>query len=144
MSRSRTPAARLLRVAWVLFTAGVLAVAGWAVWLFVGTDQRAASQARAAVERFDAACSTAGEAGSDSATAAEVVGLVSFPGYDDQSWPVLAGTGSEQLATGIGWYPETMFKDGIKKTIAWYFEHEDWMKNVTSGDYQKYYSEMYE
>lgn len=44
----------------------------------------------------------------------------------------------------IGWYPETMFKEGIKKTIAWFFEHEEWMKNVTSGDYQKYYTEMYE
>ena len=43
----------------------------------------------------------------------------------------------------IGWYPETMFKEGIKKTIAWYFEHEDWMERVTSGDYQKYYKEMY-
>ena len=38
---------------------------------------------------------------------------------------------------------ETMFAEGIKKTIAWYFSHEDWMKNVTSGDYQKYYNEMY-
>jgi hypothetical protein len=45
--------------------------------------------------------------------------------------------------SGFGWYPETMFKDGIKKTIAWYFENEDWMKHVTSGDYQKYYNEMY-
>ena len=33
--------------------------------------------------------------------------------------------------------------EGIKKTIQWFFEHEDWMKNVTSGDYQKYYEEMY-
>ena len=32
---------------------------------------------------------------------------------------------------------------GIKKTIAWFFEHEEWMKNVTSGDYQKYYEDMY-
>ena len=37
---------------------------------------------------------------------------------------------------------ETMFAEGIRKTIAWFFEHEDWMKNVTSGDYQKYYEEM--
>ena len=44
----------------------------------------------------------------------------------------------------IGWEPETMFKEGIRKTIAWYFEHEDWMKNVTSGDYQKYYEDMYQ
>ena len=37
-----------------------------------------------------------------------------------------------------------MFKEGIRKTIQWFFENEEWMKNVTSGDYQKYYSEMYE
>lgn len=36
-----------------------------------------------------------------------------------------------------------MFAEGIKKTIAWYLEHEDWMKNVTSGDYQNYYKAMY-
>ena len=49
----------------------------------------------------------------------------------------------DKIKEEIGWYPETMFKEGIKKTIAWYFEHEDWMDRVTSGDYQKYYNEMY-
>ncbi len=49
----------------------------------------------------------------------------------------------DKIKEEIGWYPETMFKDGIRLTIQWYFEHEDWMKNVTSGDYQKYYEEMY-
>jgi dTDP-D-glucose 4,6-dehydratase len=38
---------------------------------------------------------------------------------------------------------ETMFKEGIKLTIKWFFENEEWMKNVTSGDYQKYYQDMY-
>jgi dTDP-glucose 4,6-dehydratase len=36
-----------------------------------------------------------------------------------------------------------MFKEGIRKTIQWYFESEDWMKNATSGEYQKYYDKMY-
>ena len=49
----------------------------------------------------------------------------------------------DKIKAEIGWYPETMFAEGIKKTIKWYFEHEDWMANVTSGDYQKYYEEMY-
>ncbi len=49
----------------------------------------------------------------------------------------------DKIRKEIGWEPETMFKDGIKLTIKWYFAHEDWMKNVTSGDYQKYYNEMY-
>ena len=49
----------------------------------------------------------------------------------------------DKIRAEVGWEPETMFKDGIKLTIKWFFEHEDWMKNVTSGDYQKYYAEMY-
>ena len=49
----------------------------------------------------------------------------------------------DKIREEIGWEPETMFKDGIRRTIEWYFDHEDWMKNVTSGDYQRYYEEMY-
>lgn len=49
----------------------------------------------------------------------------------------------DKIRAEIGWEPETMFKDGIRRTIEWYFAHEDWMKHVTSGDYQKYYEEMY-
>lgn len=50
----------------------------------------------------------------------------------------------DKIKAEIGWEPETMFKEGIKKTIAWFFEHEDWMRHVTSGDYQKYYEDMYQ
>ena len=49
----------------------------------------------------------------------------------------------DKIKEEIGWEPETMFAEGIKLTIKWFFENEDWMKNVTSGDYQKYYSDMY-
>lgn len=49
----------------------------------------------------------------------------------------------DKIRAEIGWEPETMFRDGIRRTIQWYFEHEDWMRNATSGDYQKYYAEMY-
>ncbi len=49
----------------------------------------------------------------------------------------------DKIKSEIGWEPETMFKDGIKLTIKWYFENEDWMKNVTSGDYLNYYAQMY-
>lgn len=49
----------------------------------------------------------------------------------------------DKIKAEVGWYPETMFKEGIKKTIQWFFENEEWMKNVTSGDYKKYYNEMY-
>lgn len=49
----------------------------------------------------------------------------------------------DKIKKEIGWEPETMFKEGIKLTIKWFFENEEWMKNVTSGDYQKYYEDMY-
>ena len=49
----------------------------------------------------------------------------------------------DKIKAEVGWYPETCFEEGIRKTIAWFFENEEWMKNVTSGDYQKYYEDMY-
>ncbi|MBE5997092.1 MAG: dTDP-glucose 4,6-dehydratase [Lachnospiraceae bacterium] len=50
----------------------------------------------------------------------------------------------DKIKAEVGWYPETKFEDGIKKTIAWYFDHQDWMEHVTSGAYQSYYADMYE
>lgn len=50
----------------------------------------------------------------------------------------------DKIKAEIGWEPETMFKEGIRLTIQWFFEHEEWMQNVTSGDYQKYYADMYQ
>ena len=49
----------------------------------------------------------------------------------------------DKIKSELGWYPETAFEEGIKKTIAWYLEHEEWMSNITSGAYKDYYSEMY-
>ena len=48
-----------------------------------------------------------------------------------------------KIARDLGWYPETDFETGIRKTIKWYLEHQDWVNEVISGDYQKYYEEMY-
>ena len=39
--------------------------------------------------------------------------------------------------------PETPFVIGIEKTIRWYLDNQEWLESVTSGDYQKYYEEMY-
>lgn len=50
----------------------------------------------------------------------------------------------DKIKADLGWEPETMFREGIRKTISWFFEHEDWMRNVTSGEYQKYYEDMYQ
>ncbi|MBP8777197.1 MAG: dTDP-glucose 4,6-dehydratase [Bacteroidaceae bacterium] len=48
-----------------------------------------------------------------------------------------------KIKNELGWYPETSFEVGIVKTIRWYLENQDWVKDVTSGDYQKYYELMY-
>ena len=53
------------------------------------------------------------------------------------------GIDPTKIRNDLGWYPETPFEKGIVLTIDWYLEHEDWMNNVTSGNYQKYYDEMY-
>jgi dTDP-glucose 4,6-dehydratase len=50
----------------------------------------------------------------------------------------------DKIKAGIGWEPETMFAEGIRLTIEWYLKNEEWMKHVTSGDYQKYYKDMYQ
>lgn len=49
----------------------------------------------------------------------------------------------DKMRAETGWYPETDFENGIRKTIQWYLEHRDWVEDVTSGEYQKYYEEMY-
>ena len=43
----------------------------------------------------------------------------------------------------LGWLPETKFADGIKKTIKWYLENENWWQPIISGEYQSYYERMY-
>ncbi len=48
-----------------------------------------------------------------------------------------------KIAKDLGWYPETDFETGIKKTIKWYLENQEWVNEVVSGDYQKYYKQMY-
>ena len=48
-----------------------------------------------------------------------------------------------KIARDLGWYPETDFETGIRKTVKWYLEHQDWVNEVVSGDYQKYYEKMY-
>ena len=48
-----------------------------------------------------------------------------------------------KIKNELGCQPETRFADGIVKTIRWNLEHQDWIEEVTSGDYQKYYDEMY-
>ena len=49
-----------------------------------------------------------------------------------------------KLKTELGWTPSLQFEEGLEKTVDWYLNNEDWIKHVTSGDYQHYYDEQYE
>ena len=53
------------------------------------------------------------------------------------------GIDPTKIKDELGWYPETPYEEGIKLTIKWYLDNMDWMKNVTSGEYQNYYNKMY-
>lgn len=48
-----------------------------------------------------------------------------------------------KITKDLGWYPETDFETGIRKTVKWYLENQDWVNEVASGEYQKYYEKMY-
>ncbi|HTE08714.1 MAG TPA: dTDP-glucose 4,6-dehydratase [Flavitalea sp.] len=48
-----------------------------------------------------------------------------------------------KLTTELGWKPSVTFETGLDKTIDWYLNNEDWVKKVTSGDYQQYYEQQY-
>ncbi len=50
---------------------------------------------------------------------------------------------SFKLQKEFGWKPSLRFEEGLEKTVKWYLNNQGWLNNVTSGNYQKYYQEMY-
>ena len=50
---------------------------------------------------------------------------------------------SRKLKEELGWEPSLQFEEGIEKTVRWYLDNQPWMDNITSGEYEKYYEEMY-
>jgi len=48
-----------------------------------------------------------------------------------------------KIKNELGWEPTLQFEEGIAKTVEWYLNHEEWLNNVTSGDYLQYYEQMY-
>jgi dTDP-glucose 4,6-dehydratase len=50
---------------------------------------------------------------------------------------------SSKLTKELGWKPSLTFEEGIEKTVRWYLENQDWLENVTDGNYMRYYEEMY-
>jgi len=51
---------------------------------------------------------------------------------------------SSKLQEDLGWTPSLQFEEGLEKTVDWYLNNTDWLENITSGDYQTYYTEQYE
>jgi dTDP-glucose 4,6-dehydratase len=68
--------------------------------------------------------------------------LISFvkdrPGHD-----MRYAIDARKLNEELGWYPSLQFEEGLEKTIDWYLENEQWVKQVTSGEYQNYYEKQY-
>jgi dTDP-glucose 4,6-dehydratase len=68
--------------------------------------------------------------------------LISFvkdrPGHDKRY-----AIDATKLNKDLGWKPSVTFEEGLAKTIDWYLENKEWLENVTSGDYQKYYEKQY-
>ncbi len=69
-------------------------------------------------------------------------GLITYvkdrPGHDKRY-----AIDANKLKNEMGWEPSLQFEEGLAKTIAWYLANEEWMDNITSGDYQNYYKEQY-
>ena len=61
------------------------------------------------------------------------------PGHDSRY-----AIDSRKLQRELGWEPSLQFEEGIEKTVKWYLDHQEWMDQVTSGDYMKYYDDMYQ
>ena len=60
------------------------------------------------------------------------------PGHDERY-----AIDSSKLQKELGWEPSLQFEEGLEKTVRWYLENQDWLDNVTSGDYMHYYEQMY-
>ena len=69
-------------------------------------------------------------------------GLITYikdrPGHDRRY-----AIDASKINKELGWKPSVTFEEGLAKTIDWYFENEEWLQHVTSGDYQQYYKEQY-
>ena len=69
-------------------------------------------------------------------------GLISFV-TDRAGHDLRYAIDSSKIKEELGWTPSLNFEEGLEKTVSWYLDNEDWMKHILSGDYEKYYEEMY-
>lgn len=70
------------------------------------------------------------------------LGLITYvtdrPGHD-----MRYAIDSRKLQKELGWEPSLQFEEGIEKTVRWYLDNQAWMDNITSGEYERYYDDMY-
>ncbi len=78
--------------------------------------------------------------GRDSGTSEKLISYVKDRAGHDLRYAIDAS----KIQKELGWTPSLQFEEGLDKTIDWYLENKEWIDNVTSGDYQKYYEEQYE
>lgn len=77
--------------------------------------------------------------GRESGTSAKLITFVKDrPGHD-----LRYAIDANKIKNELGWLPSVTFQQGLSLTIDWYLSNDEWLKNVTSGDYQKYYSNQY-
>ncbi len=73
----------------------------------------------------------------------EDINLITFvtdrPGHD-----MRYAIDSRKLQRELGWEPSLQFEEGIERTVRWYLDNQQWLDNITSGDYMRYYEEMYQ
>ena len=77
--------------------------------------------------------------GREPGTSAQLITFVKDrPGHD-----LRYAIDANKINKELGWYPSVTFEQGLAKTIDWFMDNQEWLNNVTSGDYQKYYQEQY-
>lgn len=77
--------------------------------------------------------------GREAGSSEQLIQFVTDRAGHDQRYAIDAS----KLERELGWKPSITFEEGLQKTVDWYLENTDWIQKVTSGDYQKYYDNMY-
>jgi dTDP-glucose 4,6-dehydratase len=78
--------------------------------------------------------------GNEAGTSRKLISFVTDRAGHDLRYAIDAS----KLMNDLGWEPSVTFEQGLSKTVDWYLANKEWINNITSGDYKKYYSEMYE
>lgn len=77
--------------------------------------------------------------GRDTGSSEKLISYVKDRSGHDQRYAIDAS----KLKNDLGWSPSIKFEQGLESTVQWYLDNEDWLSNVTSGDYKKYYNQQY-